>query len=154
MAKNQKNTLVVDNENVEVENVVVENIAVTTDYKVTVKNGSNLISFEVKNVVNEGAKAVEFLATEVILELENLHNTNVKLKSLGYKGNFFSFTTGRKCILSIEAKKETENFTFAKKLEFSFAKLEQLTDPIDGLNCILGATVNRERNNVLIGKVC
>ena len=138
--------------NANVENAVV--VEKTTSFKVSVINGTNVISFEVKDVKCEGAQAVEFLATEVILELENLHNTNVKLKSLGYKGNFFSFTTGRKCILSIEAKKETENFTFAKKLEFSFAKLEQLTDPIDGLNCILGATVNRERNNVLIGKVC
>lgn len=152
MAKNQKNTLVVENENA-VENAVVVETVVTTDYKVSVKNGSNLISFEVKGVISEGVKAVEFLASEVIIELENLHNTNVKLKNLGYKGNFFSFTTGRKCILSIEAKKETKNFTFAKKLEFSFSKLEQLSDPIDGLKYILSATVNRNRNNVVIDKI-
>lgn len=131
---------------------IIENA--TTNFKVSVKNGVNLISFEIKNVECEGNKAVQFLASEIICELENLHNTNVKLKSLGYKGNFFKFTTGRKCILSIEATKETENFTFVKRLDFSFGKLEQLTSPEDGLICILGASVNANRNNVLIGKVC
>lgn len=136
-----------------VENAVVV-VNPTTSFKVSVKNGTNLVSFEIKNVECEGTKAVEFLASEIICELENLHNTNVKLKALGYKGNFFSFTTGRKCILSIEATKETENFTFVKRLDFSFGKLEQLVSPEDGLICILGASVNANRNNVLIGKVC
>ena len=138
--------------NANVENAVV--VEKTTSFKVSVINGTNVISFEVKDVKCEGVQAVEFLASEIICELENLHNTNAKWRKLGYKGNFFKFTLGRKCILSIQATTETDNFTFAKKLDFSFGKLEQLTDPIEGLTCILGATVNRERNNVLIGKVC
>lgn len=119
-------------------------------FKISVKNGSNLISFEVKNVECEGKEAIEFLSSEILLELQNLNNTNVKLKTLGYKGNFFKFTLGRKCILSIEASIENENFTFVKSLEFSFGKLEQLSDPERGLIIILGATVNRNNNNVQI----
>ena len=119
-------------------------------FKITVKNGANVISFEVKNVECEGKEAIEFLSSEILLELQNLNNTNVKLKTLGYKGNFFKFTLGRKCILSIEASTENENFTFVKSLEFSFGKLEQLGDPEQGLRVILGATVNRNNNNVQI----
>lgn len=119
-------------------------------FKITVKNGSNVISFEVKNVEFEGKEAIEFLSSEILLELQNLNNTNVKLKTLGYKGNFFKFTLGRKCILSIEATTENENFTFVKSLEFSFGKLEQLSNPEAGLIVILGATVNRNNNNVQI----
>jgi len=119
-------------------------------FKISVKNGVNLISFEIKNVECEGKKAIEFLSSEILLELKNLNDTNVKLKTLGYKGNFFKFTLGRKCILSIEASTETENFTFVKSLEFSFGKLEQLSDPEQGLQIILGATVNRNNNNVQI----
>jgi hypothetical protein len=119
-------------------------------FKITVKNGLNVISFEVKNVKYEGKEAIQFLSSEILLELQNLNDTNVKLKTLGYKGNFFKFTLGRKCILSIEANTETENFTFVKSLEFSFGKLEQLSDPEKGLQIILGATVNRNNNNVQI----
>ena len=119
-------------------------------FKISVKNGANLISFEVKNVQCEGKEAIEFLSGEILLELQNLNDTNVKLKTLGYKGNFFKFTLGRKCILSIEAITETENFTFVKSLEFSFGKLELLSDPEKGLQIILGATVNRNNNNVQI----
>ena len=119
-------------------------------FRISVKNGANLISFEVKNVECEGREAIEFLSSEILLELQNLNDTNVKLKTLGYKGNFFKFTLGRKCILSIEASTETENFTFVKSMEFSFGKLEQLSDPEQGLQIILGATVNRNNNNVQI----
>ena len=119
-------------------------------FKISVKNGVNLISFEVKNVECEGKEAIEFLSSEILLELQNLNNTNTKLKTLGYKGNFFKFTLGRKCVLSIEATTETESLTLVKSLEFSFGKLEQLSDPEAGLNIILGATVNRNNNNVQI----
>lgn len=119
-------------------------------FKISVKNGANLISFEVKNVECEGKEAIEFLSSETLLELKNLNDTNVKLKTLGYKGNFFKFTLGRKCILTIEATTENENFTLVKSLEFSFGKLEQLSDPEQGLITILGATVNRNNNNVQI----
>lgn len=147
MTKIKKNTLVVENENVV---VITETKVVSTNFKVSVKNGANLVSFEVKNVECEGREAIEFLSSEILLELQNLNNTNVKLKTLGYKGNFFKFTLGRKCILSIEATTENENFIFVKSLEFSFGKLEQLSDPDKGLQIILGATVNRNNNNVQI----
>ena len=119
-------------------------------FKISVKNGSNLISFEIKNVECEGAKAIELLSSEILLELENLNNTNTKLKTLGYKGNFFKFTLGRKCVLSIEAVTENENFTLIKSMMFSFGKLEQLSDPEEGLKVILAGTVNRNNNNVQI----
>jgi hypothetical protein len=119
-------------------------------FKISVKNGVNIISFEIKNVECEGKEAIEFLSSEIILELKNLNDTNAKLKILGYKGNFFKFTLGRKCILSIESSTENENFTFVKSLEFSFGKLQQLIDPEQGLIAILGATVNRNNNNVQI----
>lgn len=122
-----------------------------TSFKISVKNGSNLISFELKNIESEAIdKEVVFvLSSEILNELENLNNTNTKLKELGYKGNFFKFTLGRKCILSVEAMTENENFTLVKSLEFSFGKLERLSDPEAGLRTILGATVNR-RNTLTI----
>jgi hypothetical protein len=119
-------------------------------FKITVKNGTNLISFEVKTNEKSLFKSIEPLSTEIMCELENLNNTNTKLKNLGYKGNFFKFTTGRKCILSIEATIENENTTFIKSLEFSFSKLEKLTSPEDGLIAILEGSFNRNRNNVQI----
>jgi hypothetical protein len=120
-------------------------------FKISVKNGKNTISFELKNIETESIdkEAIFVLSSEIISELENLNNTNTKLKTLGYKGNFFKFTLGRKCILSVEAITETENFTLVKSLEFSFGKLEQLSDPEAGLRVILGATVNR-RNTLVI----
>ena len=124
-----------------------------TSFKISVKNGTNLISFEVKNVTVEGNEALEFLASEVLCELENLHNTNQKLKNLGYKGNFFSFSSGRKCILAIEAKTETENFEFLKTFEFSFNKLLHLTDPEEGLSTILKANRLRANNNTVFNKI-
>lgn len=119
-------------------------------FKISVKNGTNLISFEVKTNETSLLKSIEPLSNEIICELENLNNTNTKLKNLGYKGNFFKFTTGRKCILSIEAITETENLTFIKSLEFSFNKLEKLTDPEEGLMIILEGSFNKNRNNVQI----
>lgn len=119
-------------------------------FKITVKNGVNLISFEVKTNENSLFKSIEPLSTEIMCELENLNNTNTKLKNLGYKGNFFKFTTGRKCILSIEATIENENTTIIKSLEFSFSKLEKLSNPEEGLITILEGSFNRNRNNVQI----
>ena len=122
-----------------------------TSFKISVKNGTNIISFELKNIETDGIdkETIFVLSSEIISELENLNNANTKLKALGYKGNFFKFTLGRKCILSVEAITESENFTLVKSLEFSFGKLEQLSDPEAGLRCILGATVNR-RNTLSI----
>lgn len=134
-------------------NIYVNNLKsyiMNNSFKISVKNGSNLISFEIKNVECEGAKAIELLSSEILLELENLNNTNTKLKALGYKGNFFKFTLGRKCILSIESVTENENFTLVKSMMFSFGKLEQLSDPEEGLKVILAGTVNRNNNNVQI----
>lgn len=64
----------------------------TNSFKISVKNGANLVSFELKNVECEGKLAMEFIASEIICELENINNT--KLRSLGYKGNFFKLTLG------------------------------------------------------------
>jgi hypothetical protein len=113
--------------------------------KISVKNGANVISFELSNVIGETieTETVTMLATEVINELSNLYNTNEKLKAIGYKGNFFKFTKGRKCVLSIDVITETENFTLTKGIEFSFGKLHLLDSPIDGLHIILAGSINK-----------
>jgi hypothetical protein len=120
-----------------------------TTFRISVNNGVNKISFELKNLECEtiDKEAVWLLSNSILTELDNLNNTNKELKQLGYKGNFFKFTLGRKCVLSIEAITETENFTLIKNLEFSFGKLANLNDPEKGLRVILGATVNA--NNTL-----
>lgn len=121
--------------------------------KISVKNGTNVISFELKDVVGDTVETetVTILANEVINELSNLYNTNEKLKSIGYKGNFFKFTKGRKCILAIDVITETENFTLTKGIEFSFGKLRLLENPSDGLHIILAGSINKR---ALIAKVC
>lgn len=122
--------------------------------KITVQNGVNLVSFTVKTektLVELGVvNSANLLSNEIICELQNLNDTNNELKKLGYKGNFFKFTLGRKCILSIEATNETENFTFIKNLEFSFGKLDKLSNPETGLNVILRGVIMTNRNNVQI----
>lgn len=122
--------------------------------KITVQNGVNLVSFTVKtekSLVELGVvNSANLLSNEIICELQNLNDTNNELKKLGYKGNFFKFTLGRKCILSIEATNETENFTFIKNLEFSFGKLDKLSNPESGLNVILRGVIVSNRNNVQI----
>lgn len=113
--------------------------------KISVKNGKNTISFELKNSIGEAieTETVTMLANEVINELSNLYNTNEKLKAIGYKGNFFKFTKGRKCILAIDVITETENFTLTKGIEFSFGKLHLLENPSDGLHIILAGSINK-----------
>jgi hypothetical protein len=120
-----------------------------TNFRISVNNGVNRILFELKDLECEviDKEAVWLLSNSILNELDNLNNTNKELKELGYKGNFFKFTLGRKCVLSIEAVTETENFTLIKNLEFSFGKLANLNDPEKGLRVILGATVNA--NNTL-----
>jgi hypothetical protein len=120
-----------------------------TNFRIAVNNGVNRISFELKDLECEtiDKEAVWLLSNIILNELYNLNNTNKELKELGYKGNFFKFTLGRKCVLSIEAVTETENFTLIKNLEFSFGKLSNLNDPEKGLRVILSATVNA--NNTL-----
>lgn len=120
-------------------------------FKISVKNGSNVISFELKNAkTNSVVESANLLSSEIICELQNLNDTNVRLKSIGYKGNFFKFTLGRKCILTIESIIENENTTFIKSLEFSFGKLEKLENPELGLNIILQGAINANRNSLQI----
>jgi hypothetical protein len=114
-------------------------------FKISVKNGSNVISFELKNVVGDEITTndVLLLSTEIVNELQNLNDTNTRLKSIGYKGNFFKFTLGRKCILSVEIVTELETLSLTKNLEFSFGKLSELRDPIEGLHIVLGGSINK-----------
>lgn len=122
-------------------------------FKVIVINGNNKISFEIKDKELNKNETLDFLTNEIIDELQNLHDANEKMKSLGYKGNFFSFTKTRKCILSVESKKETEEgFTFIKNLQFSFGKLLELTDPSEGLKTVIKAAQFKQTNNILIEK--
>jgi len=120
-------------------------------FKISVKNGSNVISFELKNAqTNSVVESANLLSSEIICELQNLNDTNTRLKSIGYKGNFFKFTLGRKCILTIESIVENENTTFIKSLEFSFGKLEKLENPELGLNIILRGALVANRNSLQI----
>lgn len=121
-------------------------------FKITVKNGMNLISFEVKTTEKTSVNFIEYLSNMVVFELANLNDANVRLKSLGYKGNFFSFTTGRKCILSIETTTNDENFQFVKNIEFSFNKLAKLTSPTEGLTIVLETASNSFKSGLLIEK--
>ena len=122
-------------------------------FKISVKNGSNVISFELKNVIGEqiNTEEVFLVANEITSELQTLVNTNNRLKELGYKGNFFKFTLGRKCVLSIEVVTELETVTLIKNLEFSFGQLAKLESPIDGLHAIIAGTLIKKSN---ISKIC
>ena len=144
--------------NANVENaVLIKNENVKNSFKVSVKNGSNLISFKLQNVVGSDISTtdIQMLSTQIISELSNLNDTNNRLKELGYKGNFFSFTTGRKCILAVEVLTENENFTLVKNLQFSFGKIAKLQSDFRelALHAILGGTINTNNNGLLIDKI-
>ena len=132
-------------------NVTVLNNDTVTTYKITVKNGNNLISFQLNNKIDENNVATaKRLSNEIICELQNLNDTNSRLKLIGYKGNFFKFIAGRKCILSIEKTTINETCTLIKNLEFSFNKLEKLENPELGLNIIFEGALYTNRNNLSI----
>lgn len=126
-------------------------------FKVTIKNGNNAISFQLENAVGNviDTSAVELLSNEIVSELTNLNETNNRLKEIGYKGNFFRFTTARKCVMTIEMTvKNSSNMTLIKNLEFSFGKIAKLREDVRerALFIILGGQIVTNNNNLLIEK--
>lgn len=123
-------------------------------FKITVKNGVNLISFKLTDAIGGliGTEEVQILSDAIISELANLYDANTRIKELGYKGNFFKFTTGRKCILAVEVTTEEGNLTLVKNLEFSFGKIANLEFRDEILYRILATNIRANDNDLLIEK--
>lgn len=102
-----------------------------SEYKVQITNGSNKISFKIKNTNEENNlnKKSKFISNIIISELKNLYDANENLKNLGYKGNYFGFTINRDCILNIFSNNEI----FIKNIKFSFKKILDIEKNGQGL---------------------